>query len=146
LGGVVKLHIGSKWYEQTEGVVITGEVIEDGNLHLIVNQPGKISAAFGGAIDDVIGNLLKEGFVREVEPDDPGLLTKDEQRALELSGELANLLHKIITEGGLTESMVTHDWREGAEKIHALQHMIMSQAAARAYPHKFRLLGGKISQ
>jgi len=39
-----------------------------------------------------------------------------------------------ITGGG-------HDWTEAAQRIHGLQHMVMAQAAARAFPHLYRELG-----
>ena len=82
------------------------------------------------------------------------LLTEDELRALELSGELANLIYKIIYAPSKSapvgmyatlRGIAANDWTEAAERIHAIQHQIMAQAAARAYPHLFRLMGSKIS-
>jgi len=69
------------------------------------------------------------------------VLTTAERKALELTGELANLVHHQVISGG---PMHDHDWNEFAMRIHAVQHMIMAQAAARAYPDDFRLLGGTI--
>ena len=67
-----------------------------------------------------------------------GLLTEEEQLALGLTGELHRQMILIIGPGpariGDTAELVTH--------IHAIQHMIMSQAAARAYPLLYRMLGG----
>lgn len=68
------------------------------------------------------------------------LLTTDERKALELTGQLAEACKRIIAHG---QSGV-HDWNEMAMRIHAVQHMIMAQAAARAYPTEFRLLGGRV--
>lgn len=38
------------------------------------------------------------------------------------------------------------DLEEAAFHIHALQHMVMAQAAARAYPEKDRLLGDSMKE
>lgn len=97
------------------------------------------------------------------------LLTDDEKHALELSGELANLVSKIIHAprqshqqiqskvqmevGGvskwqqrdhLLKSCVENDWAEVAAAFHVIQRYIMSNAAARAYPELCRPLGGII--
>lgn len=66
------------------------------------------------------------------------LLTDLELEAMTLTGTLANLLRRIIGDGPTAE----HDWAETAADVHRLQQRIMSQAAARAYPDKFRLMGG----
>lgn len=68
-------------------------------------------------------------------------LTVDEREALRLSGQLANLCRRIIGDGPTAE----HDWSEMAVRIHSVQHMVMAQAAARAYPDEFRLLGGGVA-
>jgi hypothetical protein len=66
-------------------------------------------------------------------------LTELELKALKQSGELAQLIRQIIGDGPNS----SHDWAEAAAHIHAIQNMVMSQAAARSYPDKFRLLGNK---
>jgi hypothetical protein len=65
------------------------------------------------------------------------LLTADEREALALSGQLAKLCRRIVGSG----PQAADDWSELASRIHAVQHTIMAQAAARAYPFEFRLLG-----
>lgn len=65
-------------------------------------------------------------------------LTADEHEAMRLSGDLAGLLRRIIGKGNQAE----HDWAEAAARIHAVQHMILAQAAARSYPGLYRPLGG----
>ena len=70
------------------------------------------------------------------------LLTDDEREALRLSGQLANACRKVIGDG----PNANHDWAEMAAHIHNIQHALMSQAAARAYPTEFRLLGGSIAK
>jgi hypothetical protein len=68
------------------------------------------------------------------------LLTDAERKALKMTGELANLVHREV----ITGPQAANDWNEFAMRIHAVQHMIMAQAAARAYPDEFRLLGNAI--
>jgi len=67
-------------------------------------------------------------------------LTKDELHALDLTAQLANAFGRIVGDGRTRQA----DLHEAVQHIHALQHAIMSQAAARAYPERFRLLGGVI--
>jgi hypothetical protein len=67
-------------------------------------------------------------------------LTEDELRALDMTGELANLCRRVIGQGPNAD----HDWNEIAQRIHAIQHTLMAQAAARCYPDRFRVLGGVV--
>jgi hypothetical protein len=69
------------------------------------------------------------------------LLTAEEHEALQVSARLANLLRQIIGDG----PQASHDWNEAAQRIHAVQHMILAQAAARAYPEKYRGLGNFVT-
>lgn len=71
----------------------------------------------------------------------PDLLTDDEHKAIELAGELWGLLCRIVGHGRSAAA----DLSEACTHIHALQHAIMAQAAARAYPDRYRLLGGTIA-
>ncbi len=65
------------------------------------------------------------------------LLTEDEHHALAVTAELTLLFARIIG-GGPTR---VGDINEVVEHIHVLQRMLMGQAAARAYPTLYRLLG-----
>lgn len=66
------------------------------------------------------------------------LLTQAEHRAMDLTVELANLLlGEVIGQGRTAEA----DSCELAIHIHGIQRSILAQAAARAYPDKYRLLG-----
>jgi hypothetical protein len=65
------------------------------------------------------------------------LLTDDEHLALELLAKAANQIGKVIGKGPQSG----FDWAEAADKIHQLQRLVMGQAAARAYPDTYRLLG-----
>lgn len=69
---------------------------------------------------------------------DSGFMTELEHEAMRLSGDLATCLKRIIGTGPQAE----HDWAEAAQRIHAIQHTILAQAAARAYPGLYRPLGG----
>ncbi len=69
------------------------------------------------------------------------LLTDDERKALRLSGKLVGLLHGIIGDG----MQSANDWAEMAGHIHVIQRAIGAQAAARAYPGEFRLLGKSLA-
>ena len=62
------------------------------------------------------------------------LLTAEEFHAIELTQQLAMSLQKIV-------SRDSSDWIEALTVLHQIQNMVMSQAAARAYPQLFRLLG-----
>lgn len=67
------------------------------------------------------------------------LLTPTEHAALNLTGQLANLISDIIGHGMSPEAR--GDQLELTIHIHAIQNAILAQAAARAYPGHFRLLG-----
>lgn len=70
-------------------------------------------------------------------------LTEDEQHAMDLTGQLGNLLSdKVIGHGPTREG----DLREMALHVHTLQNFIMAQSAARAHPDKYRLLGETVGQ
>lgn len=57
-------------------------------------------------------------------------------------GQVWNDLCQIVDSGPTRDA----DLAEAVHHIHALQKMIMGQAAARAYPSTFRLLGGMIQR
>lgn len=67
----------------------------------------------------------------------PDLLTADELHALALTSALAGAMHEIIGDGPAAHG----DLAEAVAAIHVLQRMIGAQAAARAYPQRYRLLG-----
>lgn len=70
----------------------------------------------------------------------PGLdlLTDEELACLKTTAKLANQLAGIIGQG----PSASQDLTEVVGHLHAIQHAVMAQAAARAYPGRFRLLGG----
>lgn len=68
----------------------------------------------------------------------PDLLTEAELACLETTGKLANQLGGVIGQGPSAPG----DLAEAVAHLHAIQRAVMAQAAARAYPERFRLLGG----
>lgn len=77
----------------------------------------------------------------------PDLLTPDEEEALDLSGRLAAKLRILVTAGrrgdDTPDAVATAegDWAELAAAVHLVQRYVMSQAASRARPDRYRLLG-----
>ena len=69
------------------------------------------------------------------------LLTEAERRAVALTADLYNLIVREVIGDGPSRG---GDQRELALHIHNLQNMILSQAAARAYPGMYRPLGGTL--
>lgn len=65
-------------------------------------------------------------------------LTVDEQHALELAETLANTLGGIVGWGPTRD----RDLGELHAKLRDIQHAVMAQSLARAYPEQFALLGG----
>jgi hypothetical protein len=68
------------------------------------------------------------------------LLTAAEHNAVTTAALLANQVAEIITDGPSRDG----DLAEAAHHIHAVQRMILAQAAARAYPDRYRTLGGVV--
>lgn len=73
--------------------------------------------------------------------DDPGLLTPAEHRAVYIAGWLARQIETIADDDPTTRG---NDIRKLQDKLHDIQQYILAQAAARAYPTLYRLLGGPI--
>ena len=58
-------------------------------------------------------------------------------------GEIAGDLSLIVGSNRRTRD---HDINEMIVHVHALQHAVMAQAAARAHPREFRLLGEMVPE
>jgi len=67
-------------------------------------------------------------------------LTSQEHEAIRLLGDVGNLLPQIVAHGPTREA----DLDELVAHLHVLQRSIAAQAAARAYPHTYRLLGWQL--
>lgn len=73
--------------------------------------------------------------------DESKLLTPHEMEAVRQAGLLYNYIaENVVTDGPTREADLT----ELSTAIHTVQRAVMAQAAARAYPAKFRLLGGTV--
>lgn len=71
---------------------------------------------------------------------DQEFLTGAEQAALGLAAQLWNDLCALTGPGATRQ----RDLDEAVVHIHAIQHMVMANAAARAYPSLYRPLGGTL--
>jgi hypothetical protein len=69
------------------------------------------------------------------------LMTQDEHKAMAITADLWNLLCRIVGQGRTRSA----DLGEACNHIHAIQHTILAQAAARAYPDRYRLLGDELT-
>jgi DNA-binding transcriptional regulator YhcF (GntR family) len=69
-------------------------------------------------------------------------LTADEREAVQLAGHLYALIAERVIADGPTRD---DDLAELRAAVHVIQRMVLAQAAARAYPREFRLLGGVVS-
>lgn len=70
-----------------------------------------------------------------------GLLTELEREAVQRAGELWNILTRVVDDGPTRDA----DLAELIAHVHAIQHAVMSQAAARAYSGEFRRLGSTLA-
>jgi hypothetical protein len=78
--------------------------------------------------------------VADVSAVEPGL-TEAERAAVDMLGEAWDAVVKVIAAGGNPE---TYDAHELVGHVHALQNAVLANAAARAYPGAYRLLGGTL--
>lgn len=66
------------------------------------------------------------------------MLTPAELRAMDITVDLVNVMCKEVIGHGPTRE---HDINEFVAQVHIIQQAILSQAAGRAYPFRFRTLG-----
>lgn len=66
------------------------------------------------------------------------LLTLEEKHAIAMAAQLASFLAIDVVEDGPTRE---DDLNELLVHIHAIQNAVLAQAAARAYPGRYRRLG-----
>lgn len=88
---------------------------------------------------DLLADVLDDGdrYRALSESPSPPLLTDDEHRCIAMTGDLYNLLSRIVGKGAPR----TEDLDEFAVHIHGIQNMVLAQAAARQWPYQYRLLG-----
>lgn len=91
-----------------------------------------VSALVARVLDDVVTAMeMKPGA------DGAPLLTPEEHEVMDMTANLANALRRVVGDG----PHAAHDWNEIAAPIHTIQHHVLAQAAARAYPERYRLMG-----
>lgn len=66
------------------------------------------------------------------------LLTADEKKVINDAGQLWNAIAKLVPSGPTRDA----DLKELVVHVHSIQRAVMANAAARAYPDEFRILGG----
>ena len=71
------------------------------------------------------------------------MLTPAEMRALDITVDLLHLICKEVIGRGPTRD---NDVREFVRHVRIIQQAILSQAAGRAYPQRFRTLGEVIER
>lgn len=69
------------------------------------------------------------------------LLTVGEREAIDLAGRLWGALTRVVGSGRTRDA----DLHELVVHVHAIQQAVMSQAAGRAFPGEYRLLGEVVS-
>ena len=68
-------------------------------------------------------------------------LTDDEHAAVTACADAWAAICKVVGDGPTRAA----DLREVVARIHALQHFVMAQAAARCYPDRYRLAGESLN-
>jgi len=71
----------------------------------------------------------------------PSLLTVGEHDAVTACADAWAAICKVVEDGPTRAA----DLGEVVAHIHALQHFVMAQAAARCYPDRYRLAGGTLT-
>lgn len=71
------------------------------------------------------------------EREEAGMLTDAEHELIGKLGACWNAFSRIVGDGPTRDA----DCEEFVQHVHILQQQVMSQAAARAYPSTYRLLG-----
>jgi DnaJ-class molecular chaperone len=102
-------------------------------MRIVCNQCGGSGKIDAGGVDNVEDCGRCHGDGDEIVE----LLTDLERLTIDALGNVWNALCSIVGNDGSRLG----DLGEAVVHIHALQHMIMAQAAARAYPNEYRQLG-----
>lgn len=97
-----------------------------------------VDAEIIAAIDKALAMIPEVDMRDAIE----SLLLPVEHKAIQLSAELFNAVVAITGDGPTREA----DLAELAHDVHHLQTRILAQAAGRAFPHSYRLLGSTIPQ
>jgi len=104
------------------------------------HEPGEDPDA--GEAPPFNGAMLSPGLISGPGFHVGDLLTEQEREVVKMAGDLWNALCGVVGRGSTREE----DCREMVAHVHALQHAVMAQAAARAYPQVYRLLGDSLRE
>jgi hypothetical protein len=86
---------------------------------------------------------IESGELDGATPDVGELMTEAEHTAVELAGKLwTHIVTKVIGRGHTRQA----DVREVTTLVHHIQRAVMAQAAARAYPDRYRRLGDVLGE
>jgi hypothetical protein len=77
------------------------------------------------------------GTDEEPTPPELEFLTEHEKRTIAALGDMAGMVARCVADGPNHDN----DLAELVAPIHVVQNTLLAQAAARAYPDKYRLLG-----
>lgn len=89
-----------------------------------------------------LDRLLDEVRVRREAAAGAPLMTDDEHALIDVLSDAAGRFNRMMRQSG--RQNWEHDWAEAADKIHQLQAQVLSMAAARAYPDRYRpMLGAR---
>lgn len=92
-------------------------------------------------IPETVAQAVAEGDPTRTRTERPVGLTDAEHEAMDLTASLYNLMaDKVVGRDHTRQG----DMTELAAHVHAIQNMLMAQAAARAHPSTYRLLGGTV--
>lgn len=75
------------------------------------------------------------------------LMTALEHETVELLSQVQRNMGEIarsVPRGECDTLIVAQDMHEVTHHVHAVQNWVLAQAAARAYPSRYRLMGGKL--
>lgn len=111
-------------------------------------DPAPRSVILGAHPDNVDTDTLRyidlpEGTTRvylAASGEGPELLTPREHNLIERLGDWWGDFCGVVADGPTRDA----DLAEAIHHVHTLQHKLMAQAAARAYPHHYRTLGSTI--
>jgi hypothetical protein len=102
---------------------------------------GRMQRASLGEITDVVDRALAMIPAHDERETLDALMTPAEHRAIDMTADLYNLLCAEVVGHGRSRG---GDVAELAADIHRIQERIIAQAGARAFPDRYRVLGGEV--
>jgi DNA-binding transcriptional regulator YhcF (GntR family) len=123
------------WEKADKAVEAEGEILALHDAYRAASIPDGAGLVIAAARADIMNAWAP---APGDQPDPGGLLTADERHAVEQAGLLYTFIAERIVTGGATRK---GDLAELRGAVHVIQRAVLAQAAARAYPAEFRLLG-----